>query len=224
MSAVRRPSDEDPRSRILRHGPESLSDAELVAVLLRSGTAGQSALDVAKELLRDHRNLRSLVDVSEGLQDHRGIGAVKAAYLLAAFEIACRVARTRIDRRKLLNEPASLAEYLSLRYPCPDQEILGAVLVDIKIRLIDEFVVFRGGLSRATVEPRQILRIALLKCAHGVIIWHSHPSGDPAPSSSDLEVTLRMAKACEFVGIRLVDHLILGSGGRWVSMQRREAW
>ncbi len=224
MSAPQTPRDEDPRGRILRHGPKSLSNAELVAVLLRTGGAGKSALEVAQALLKDYGDLRSLLSANGQLKSQPGVGPAKSATLAAAFEIGCRMARFRAEKRRLLDQPQVVAEYLALRYLRPDQEVMGALLLDVRHRLIADLEIFAVTLRRAAAEPRPILRAALQKSASGIVLWHSHPSGDPTPSSDDLLFTGQMAKACKFVGVNLVDHLFLGGAGRWVSLQRRGAW
>ena len=120
--------------------------------------------------------------------------------------------------------PAEVARYLLLRYQQRDQEVMGAVFLDARHRLIGEREVFRGTLHRAAVEPREILKDCLLRGASGVALFHTHPSGDPTPSAEDLLFTRRMAEAAEVIGVELVDHLVLGGPGRWVSLRERGAW
>ena len=122
-----------------------------------------------------------------------------------------------------LSEPDAVARYLSMRYGCPDQEVMGALFLDARQRLLGESEHFRGTLSRAAVEPRPILKEGLLQGAAALLLFHTHPSGDPSPSAEDLAFTRRMSKAGEVVGIRLLDHLILGSGSRWLSLRQRGA-
>ncbi len=218
------PADERPRERLLRCGGESLGEAELVAILLRTGRPGASALDVARELLAGCGGLPGLARASaEGLR-RDGLGPAKAAMLLAAVELARRLARSELEEREPLSHPAAVARYLALRYGRQGQEVMGALYLDTRNRLAAEAELFRGILDRAAVEPRAILRRALEHCAAGCILFHTHPSGDPAPSAEDLAFTRRMAEAGEIVGVRLVDHLILGTGGRWVSLKARGGW
>lgn len=137
-----------------------------------------------------------------------------------AFEIAAEIQRPVVERDPLGN-PAAVASYLALRHSTLDQEVMGALYLDTRNRLISDRVLFRGALNRAVAEPRQILREGLLAGACGVVVWHTHPSGDPSPSAEDLAFTRRLAEAGEAVGIRLVDHLVLGSQGRFVSLRER---
>jgi DNA repair protein RadC len=117
-----------------------------------------------------------------------------------------------------------VVRYLALRYHLRDQEVMGAVFLDARNRLLGDCELFRGTLHRAAVEPREILKECLLRGAAGVVLFHTHPSGDPSPSTEDLLFTRRMEVAAEVVGVRLVDHLVVGGAGRWLSLLRRAAW
>jgi DNA repair protein RadC len=218
------PRDERPRERLLLGGAAALSDAEIVAVLLRTGRAGASAVELARELLRQSNGLGGLQRVSPAALRRRGLGDAKAATVLAALELARRLARLELADREPLAYPEAAARYLALRYALPDQEVMGALFLDTRNRLLAESEVYRGTLNRAAVEPRGLLKEALLRAAAGLVLFHTHPSGDPSPSAEDLAFTRRLAEAGELVGVRLVDHLILGSAGRWVSLRQRGAW
>jgi DNA repair protein RadC len=218
------PPDERPRERLLGAGAIALSDAELLGVLLRTGRPGASAVDLGRELLRSSGGLSGLV--GSGLPGLRraGLGEAKAAAILAALEIGRRLARDQLPEREPLGHPAAVARYLSLRFSVPDQEVMGALFLDTRHRLLGESDVYRGTLNRAAVEPRGLLKEGLLRGAAGLILFHTHPSGDPSPSAEDLAFTRRLAEAAEVVGLRLFDHLILGAGGGWVSLRQRGAW
>jgi len=218
------PLDERPRERLLRNGSASLSDAELIAILLRTGRAGISALDLARRLLDERDGPAGLLGADPEALRAAGLGPAQAAVLLAAVEVGRRLARARVPERRPLTDPQAVARYLSLRYLLKDQEVMGSIYLDTRNRLIDEREIYRGTLNRAAVEPRSLLKQGLLRDAAGLILFHTHPSGDPAPSAEDLAFTRRMAQAGEVVGVRLVDHLILGSSGRWVSLRQRGAW
>lgn len=218
------PTDERPRERLLRGGGRALGEAELIAVLLRTGRRGVSALGLARELLDSVGGLDGLATARVEDLRRRGLGPAKVAGLLAAIELARRLARQRVPERQPLSSPEAVARYLSLRYRVRGQEVMGALYLDVRNRLIAESDLFRGTLSRAAVEPRALLRRGLLHGAAAMVLFHTHPSGDPGPSAEDLEFTRRVHEAGEIVGVRLVDHLILGSGGRWVSLRRRGAW
>lgn len=218
------PLDERPRDRLLHHGSHALSDAELVAVLLHTGRRGTSVLDLARELLHDHGGLVGLLGSTAPSLRRPGVGPGKAAALLAALELATRLSRCDSTVKHPLRDPAALARYLWLRYSTCDQEVMGSLFLDGRHRLIAEAEIYRGTLSRAAVEPRAILKRGLLVGAASVAVFHTHPSGDPAPSAEDLAFTRRLAEAGDIVGIRLLDHLILGSPTRWLSLREHGGW
>jgi DNA repair protein RadC len=209
------PHDERPRERLLRNGPQALSDAELVAILLKGGRPGASVLDLSRELLFQTGGLRGLANSCAKSLRRSGVGEVKIATLLAAVEIACRMAAAAVPAREPLSRPAEVCRYIDLRYGRSGQEVMGALYVCAR---------YRGTIHRAAVEPRAILREGLLLGAAGILLFHTHPSGDPAPSREDLLFTRRMARAGEVVGVELVDHLIVGAGGAWVSVKERGGW
>jgi DNA repair protein RadC len=218
------PQEERPRERLLHAGGAALSDAELLAVLLRTGRPGMSAIAMGQQLITERGGLAGLLRADPTKLRRRGLGDAKVATLLAAIELGRRLARVRMPRRDLLDRPDAVASYLSLRYAQEDQEVMGALYLDVRNRLIAESDIYRGTLSRAAVEPRAILKEGLLHSASGFILFHTHPSGDPSPSAEDLTFTRRMAEAGELLGVELLDHMILGSAGRWVSLGRRGAW
>ncbi|MEM6795711.1 MAG: DNA repair protein RadC [Acidobacteriota bacterium] len=218
------PSEQRPRERLLRDGGGSLTDAELVAVLLRTGRPGQSAVEMAREILEEHGGLSGLLFSNRRRIQRHGLRAAKAATVLAALELARRLTREDIGAANPMDRPGAVASYLRVRYGRIDQEVMGALFLDVQNCLLSESEVFRGTLTGASVEPRAILREALLCGASGIVIFHTHPSGDPAPSLEDLEFTKRMARAGEIMGVRLIDHLIVGGFGRWVSLRQRLDW
>lgn len=217
------PENERPRERLLRSGSHALTDAELLAVLLRTGRRGQSALEMAEELLVQRGGLTGLLASTRDSIQRPGLRQAKLSTLLAALELGRRLARARMAQRDLLDHPAAVASYLNLRYGSVDQEVMGALFLDIRNHLISDRELFRGTLSRALVEPRAILKEALLCSASGFILFHTHPSGNPAPSAEDLDFTERLADAAKLLGVRLLDHMILGHYGAWVSLKRRGA-
>lgn len=214
--------DERPRDRLLRFGPRALTDAELLGVLIcPDRSSGAAMLDAARTLLRENGGLAGLIGAHSATLRRHGIGAVKLTVLLAAVELASRLAQSQVPERDPLTRPEEVARYLSLRYAQRDQEVVGALYLDRRNRLLSERELFRGTLSRAAVEPREILKEALLRGAAGVVLFHTHPSGDPSPSIEDLLVTRRLSDAGELVGVRLVDHLVLGSPSRWASLMQQ---
>jgi DNA repair protein RadC len=224
ISVREMPVDERPRERLLRAGARALSDAELIAVLLRTGHRRASALTLARDLLRQSGGLLGLLGMSAEAIRRDGLGPAKTAALLAGVELGRRLARADIPDKDPMTHPEVVARYLFLRFGVRDQEIMGALYLDTRNRLMAESETFRGTLNRAAVEPGALLKTGLLHGAAGLVVFHTHPSGDPSPSAEDLAFTRRLAEAGRTVGIRLVDHLILGSGERWISLRQRGAW
>jgi DNA repair protein RadC len=209
------PSEERPRERLLRLGPAALSNEELVSLLLRTGIPGESALDRARGLLAAHGGLAGLsaLGAAELLQE-RGVGPTRASAIAAAIEIARRLPTESVDGRDLLHSPDLVKEFLRRAQADDAQERTGALFLNARNRLLrNDAEIYRGTLDRAVVEPREILRRALLTKAAGVILYHNHPSGDPAPSREDREFTRRLAAASEAVGVRLLDHIVVGREG-----------
>lgn len=217
-----RPAEDRPRERLLRSGGAALTDAEVIAVLLRTGRPGLSAVDLAREVLRASGGLAGLLNVGPEIR-RDGLRDAKAASLLAAIELGRRLARANLPQGRLIDRPAAVARYLILRYGSRQQEVMGALYLDGRQRLVAERELFRGTLDRALVEPRRIFKEALVHDATGIVLFHNHPSGDPTPSAHDLAFTRRMLDAGELLGVALMDHLIIAAGGRWVSLRRRGA-
>jgi len=218
------PEGERPRERLLRQGGSSLADSELLAVLIRTGRKGVSAIQMAMDVLRENGGLSGLLTATPHSLRRNGLGPAKAASLLAAVELGRRLAREQLLDREPLSRPVDVARYLALRYHTSDQEVMGALFLDARSLLLGEREMFRGTLSRISVEPREILRECLQRGASSIYLFHTHPSGDPEPSAEDLLFTRRMAEAAEIVGLRLVDHVVLGHRGRWVSLREKSAW
>jgi DNA repair protein RadC len=218
------PPDERPRQRLLRSGGPSLSDAEILAVLLGNGCREVCTLELAREILDEAGGVEGLIGIRSTALERRGLGEAKAASVLAALELARRLAHVDLPEREPLSRPGAVARYLVLRYTQRDQEVMGAMYLDTRHRLIAVCEFFKGTISRAAVEPREVLKEGLLRGACSLVLFHTHPSLDPTPSLEDLAFTRRMAEAGDAVGIRLLDHLILGGTRRWVSLKDRGAW
>lgn len=213
------PIDERPRERLIRHGAQTLSDAELVAILLGSGTQGQSSLDVARTLLDNGLAGMARREWSRE-RGIRGLGAAKTARIDAAFELGRRLAGHQDTARDPVRDPDSLARSLVARYAHHMQERLGVVFLDAKSRVIHEREIYVGTLNATTVSTRDVMRFALQENAASIIVFHNHPSGDPAPSAEDIIFTKRIIEAGRLMGVDVVDHLILGLN-RYVSLKQR---
>ena len=210
-----------PRDRLVRHGPEALNDSELVSLLFRQHR-GRSALEVAGSLVQDAGGLTDLMSLDYVALRHRGLSEAKAVAVLTVAELSRRQARQTVGERLMMTKADEVARYIHLQFGKVDQEVMGVLLVDMRNGVLGEVEVFRGTLTRAAVEPRAILRHALLRHAAGIFLFHTHPGGgSPEPSKEDRDFTRRMVSACELLGIRLLDHLIIGVEGTWVSMKKR---
>ncbi|MDP9360235.1 MAG: DNA repair protein RadC [Acidobacteriota bacterium] len=203
------PMDERPRERMLMHGAETLSDAELLAVLLGSGLRGKNAIQLARELLHD--GFASLVrcDAAQ-LARRSGVGAAKATRIIAAFEVARRLASYRPDGPPDFDADL-FGRALIIRCARLNQERLGALLLDSRNRVIRDREIYVGTIDRAIVSTRDVIRLALDANAVGVVLYHNHPSGDPSPSSEDIAYSRRTRDSLHLIDIELVDHLIAGA-------------
>ncbi|HET7712071.1 MAG TPA: DNA repair protein RadC [Thermoanaerobaculia bacterium] len=211
------PRDDRPRERLLAHGADTLSDAELLALLLGSGTRGKNAIQLARELLIEGMpalRRRELVE----LEHASGIGKAKAARIAAAFELARRLASHDSETSPQF-DPEALGRALVAGYAHHRQERLGIVLLDSRRRVIRQRDVFIGTINQALVSTRDIVRCALEANATSVVLYHNHPSGDPAPSADDLLFTRKMIEALKLVDLELVDHMVIGSN-RFYSLKQ----
>jgi DNA repair protein RadC len=208
-------SPERPRERLARLGAAALSGEELLALLLSTGSRGESALDCARRLIFRHGGLTGLAALSPGeLCRERGVKSARGARIAAALEIGRRLAEEPLAARDLLNEPGLVMEYLRRARGDGNQERTGALYLNARNRLLrDDPEVYRGTLDRAVVEPRELLKRALLANAAGLVVYHNHPSGDPTPSREDRDFTRRLSAAAEAVGVRLLDHIVVGREG-----------
>ncbi|HEV2357960.1 MAG TPA: DNA repair protein RadC [bacterium] len=215
------PAELRPRERLLRHGPDALSTAELVAVLLRTGSPARSALDVAADLIGRYGGLARLAAAGvRELCGTDGVGPVKALHLLAAFELGRRLGTLPARRRPRVSGPADAASVVMDRLRFAEVERFLVLLLNTRHEVLDAVEVTRGGLASSPVHPREVFKIAVREGAAAVILVHNHPSGDPTPSRADLAVTARLCRAAAVLGIPVLDHLIVGDG-RWVSLRER---
>lgn len=213
--------EERPRERLARHGAIALSNRELVALLLGTGSAGASALDLAEQLLAS--GLRPLAARSlDELEAERGLGRAKATRLLAALELGARVASEGTGSQPAFHVPADAARFLLPRYGARPVETFGLLALDVRHRLKKEAVVSVGCLTSSLVHPREVFREAIASRAAAIVLFHNHPSGDPEASAEDLALTRRLVAAGTLLGIEVLDHVILGAG-RFVSLKERGA-
>lgn len=214
---ARVPPDSLPRERLWRHGPASLTDAELLAVVLGTGLPGRDVLSLASDLLGAFRGVRGLLSAEpQALVGTAGIGRARAAQLGAVMELARRSLAEDLAREHTLDDPARMQAYCAALLSHHTIEVCFALFLDNRLRLVATEAVGRGTLSQATVYPREVVRAALRHHAAMVVLAHNHPSGVAEPSEADRHLTRHLAQALALVDIRLVDHILV-AGSRTVS-------
>ena len=205
------PAAERPREKLLLKGPSSLSDADLLAVFLRTGVHGKTAVDMARELLSLHGGLRPLLECDyRTISRTCGLGPAKFVQLQAALELGKRYLEAGIKRDDVLMSPESTRNYLKARLRAYSHEVFACIFLDNRHRVIGFEELFNGTIDGATVHPREVIRRALFHNAAAVIFAHNHPSGVAEPSQSDLAITRRLNDALGLVDIRVLDHFIVG--------------
>ncbi len=207
------PEHERPREKLLARGSGSLSDAELLAIFLGSGSAGQDAVASARSVLVTSGGLRPLLDCEpKAMMRLRGIGAARACTLVAALELGHRHLAAGLERGEALTDPRSAARYFAQRLRGLGHEVFAALFLDTRHRALGFEELFRGSIDGAEVHPRVLVERALAHRAAAVIVGHNHPSGNPEPSAADRAVTARLKQALSLVDIRLLDHFVIGDG------------
>lgn len=212
MSIKDWPADDRPREKLLERGAHALTDAELLAIFLRIGVAGQSAVELARELLQRFGSVSSVINASrdEFCAVH-GMGEAKFVQLHATVELARRALASSMSERPLLNTPDVVKDYLRLSLSHERVEVFVALWLDAQHRLIEMQVLFRGTLAQTSVYPREVVRAALSKNAASVIFAHNHPSGSTTPSHADRALTQRLKESLALIDVTVLDHCIVGS-------------
>lgn len=215
------PSSERPRERFLRDGPQSLSNQELIALLLRTGTKNESVLQLAERLITHFDGLRLLKDASiEEMTTINGIGEAKAIQLLAAVEIGRRVNNLCYSDRYVIRSPEDCANYCMNDMRFLTQEHFVCLYLNTKNQVLHKQTVFIGSLNASIVHPREVFKEAFRRSAASIICLHNHPSGDPTPSKEDIDVTKRLLECGKIIGIDVLDHLIIGEK-KYVSLKEK---
>ncbi|SEL21654.1 DNA repair protein RadC [Atopomonas hussainii] len=207
------PANERPRERLLQLGAQALTDAELLAIFLRTGVAGKSAVDLARELLQQFGGLRPLLQADlAGFSQPLGLGPAKFALLQAVLEMGRRHLAEQLQRDSALESPQAVRDYLKARLRHEPHEVFACLFMDSKHRVLAFERLFEGSIDAAAVYPRQVLKRALAHNAAALIITHNHPSGVAEPSEADRQLTLRLKEALALVDVRLLDHFVVGEG------------
>ncbi|MBF0471095.1 MAG: DNA repair protein RadC [Gammaproteobacteria bacterium] len=213
MSIQDWPEEEQPREKLLALGAEQLSDKELLAIFLRTGVKGKSAVDLAAELLQQFSGLQplleaSLADFSRG----KGLGKAKYCQLQATLEIAKRYLHADLRQRDIFENPESVRNYLSHRLRHQQRECFLVLFLDNRHRLLGDEILFEGTINQASVYPREVVKKSLHYNAAALIVAHNHPSGVSEPSQADISITHRLDSALKLIEVRLLDHMVVGEG------------
>ncbi len=206
---------ERPYEKCIRYGAETLSNTELLAVLLRTGTKGVNSLELARLILQNKSGEEDLLQIHQitlqKLKEVKGIGKVKAIQILCLSELAKRLAKTSAKQRLAFDMPASIADYYMEELRHEKQEMMKLLMLDTKARLLGETTISKGTVNASLVTPRELFIKALDCGAVSIILVHNHPSGEPTPSQSDVLLTKRVKEAGNLIGIELLDHIIIGN-------------
>ncbi len=215
------PKEERPRERLLAVGAENLSNQELLAILLGSGTKQESVMELAKHILMHFEGLKLLKDATiEELIAIKGIGYAKGILILAAIELGRRMHQYRPTENYTIRSPEDGADYIMEDMRLLKQEHFVALFLNTKNQVIHRQTIFIGSLNASIVHPREVFREAIKRSAASIIVAHNHPSGDPTPSQEDIQVTKRLADTGKLIGIEVLDHLIIGDG-KFVSLKEK---
>ncbi|GAA0448329.1 DNA repair protein RadC [Virgibacillus salarius] len=215
------PKDDRPRERLIKSGSSHLSNAEILAIILGSGTRQESVLALSNRLLMHFEGLKLLSDATiEELIAIRGIGTAKAVLILAAVELGKRMHIYRSDERHVIRSPEDGAEYVMEEMRGLNQEHFVTLFLNTKNQIIHKQTIFIGSLNASIVHPREVFREAVKRSAASIIVIHNHPSGDPTPSQEDIHVTRRLVECGKMIGIELIDHLVIGDR-KYVSLKEK---
>lgn len=214
---------ERPRERLLERGPQALTNAELLAILLRTGVVGLMVTDLARALLHDYAGLTGLAAVSpQELAQRHGLGPAKAAQLKAALEIGRRLAREELAERPRIAQPDDIAALVQAEMSVLEQEQLRILLLDTRNRVLAVRTLYTGSLNQSTVRVAEVFKAAIRENAAAIVVVHNHPSGDPAPSPEDVRVTQDLVSAGKLLDVEVLDHVVIGRGQHgWVSLRQR---
>lgn len=222
------PADERPRERLLLGGPRALSDAELLAIILRTGLVGETVTEMSRDLLAQFGGYWGLASATvEQLARRPGLKAAKIAQIKAAIEIGRRMAESAVEQRALVSSPADAARLVQFEMAALEQEEMRVVLLDTKNRVLGRpRVVYRGTLNSTTVRVAELFRDAVRESAASIVLLHNHPSGDPTPSPEDVHVTRLARDAGKLLDVELLDHVVIGRRSAadhdgWVSLKQR---
>ncbi|MFA5832281.1 MAG: DNA repair protein RadC [Bacteroidota bacterium] len=217
------PEDERPREKLMKHGAASLSDSELLAILINIGTENISAVDVAKKLIHEYKSLRNIGSLSVAdlkQKKNKGIGTAKAVTIVAAFELARRFTWKETELDKPIQSPGDIQKRFGSQLRDLKQEVFMVISLTSSNKIIQDRIITKGLLNSSLTHPREVFREAILDNAASVILLHNHPSGNLEPSREDISITKQIVEAGKIIGISVHDHIIIGGDGYTSLMER----
>lgn len=216
------PEEERPVEKLIINGPETLTNAELLAVILRTGTKGENIISLSTRIISEFNGLDGLLEAGiNEITSINGIKNIKASQILAIGELVRRINMLSLIRvGKVISSPSDIASLIMKEMVGLKQEVLKLIMLDTKNNIIGIKDVFKGSLNTSIVHPREIFKEAIKKSSSSIIICHNHPSGDPTPSKEDISITIRLKECSKIIGIDLLDHLIVGRN-QYVSLKEK---
>jgi len=215
------PVNERPREKLIHHGPEFLTEAELLAILIGSGSGKVTAIDLAKTIFVERKTLRALACLTVAdLKQFKGIGDARAVAIAAAFELARRLQASPETESRIIRSPSDIAEQFMPALRDLQQEVFLVILLNSANKIVREITITKGILNSSLTHPREVFRHAIVEHAASVILMHNHPSGNPEPSQEDIAITKQIVEASKVVGIPVHDHIII-AGGQFTSFAER---
>jgi len=205
------PEYERPRERLMHHGAEYLTEAELLAIILVNGYSGKTSVELARNLLAEFGGLRKLMNISYSeIKDIRGIGRAKYSQIKAALELATRLTQEKMLPGERIQKAQDVVDYYYAEMRDKKKELFHILLLDIRYQILRDVLISMGSLTETTVHPREVLKEIIKESAAAVIFLHNHPSGNPNPSHQDIELTDRLCESCQMIGVKVLDHIIIG--------------
>ncbi len=221
MNIKNLPQEERPREKLMMHGPKTLTNSELLAIILRTGNKKEDVLELSNKFFKKY-NLKSFSKLKISiLKKQLGIGDAKACQIIACFELGKRLAMFIDAKKPKIKNAKDIAKLFMPEMSSLEKEHIKGIYLDSRGRMIKQETIFIGSLNESVIHPREIFKIAIEENAAGIIILHNHPSGDPSPSSFDIQITKELIQAGGLLGIEILDHIIIG-GNKFVSLKDKE--
>ncbi|MFW6007357.1 MAG: RadC family protein [Halanaerobiales bacterium] len=216
------PEEDRPREKLIKYGAKNLSNAELLALIIRTGNRKRTAIELSQDILSYFGGLNSLTSLSvEEIKQIKGIGVAKSTQIKALIEISKRLAASSDQNRIIVKEPQDVSNVMMPRLRYNKQEVFSLILLNIKNQIIAISEITKGGLTSSIVHPREVFKEAIKRSSAAIILVHNHPSGIPEPSDEDIKITKRLIECGKIIGIEIMDHIVIGDG-IYVSLKEKQ--